>query len=237
MTRMLYSSLVRDGPVERRDDVADAALALGVQRLERDDVRLRRDGLASTVRLVTVAGDDAGDMRAVTPVVVLGRAAVDEIDKRGDALSRAVRNRQVLMAGRDAGVDHRDADAGAGVTVLDLHVLGADGGGSTRDRRFGFAIDVNALDLRVVSEPLQQRVGHAARSRLDVAELPAGNAAGPFDAVCTVRVVVELHDDFGIADTVGDFVQLFVQFGMLDLSGFPGLCVFLRIGGRSPDEN
>ena len=42
---------------------------------------------AVAVRVVAVAGDDAGDVRAVAPVVVLRGAVVDEVDERGDALA------------------------------------------------------------------------------------------------------------------------------------------------------
>ena len=163
MTRMLYCALVRDRPVERRDDVADLALARGVQGLQRDDVRLRRNRTAIAVGVVAVAGDDAGDVRAVTPVVVLRGAIVDEVDKRGDALAAAVGHREVIVPGRDARVDHRDADAGAGVAILRVHVLRADRGGGARDARRGFAIDVDALDLRIIREALEQHIRDARR--------------------------------------------------------------------------
>ena len=68
------------------------------------------------VRVVAVAGDDAGDVRAVAVVVVGLRAAVDEVDELRDALI-AVRVascvavlRQVVVPVGDAGVDDRDAD-------------------------------------------------------------------------------------------------------------------------------
>ena len=56
--------------------VADAALAVAVERLERDDGGARGHAAAGAVAVVAVAGDDAGHVRAVAPVVVGGRATV-----------------------------------------------------------------------------------------------------------------------------------------------------------------
>ena len=43
MTRMLWVDAVRDGPLERGDDVADDAAARSVEHLQADEVRRRRD--------------------------------------------------------------------------------------------------------------------------------------------------------------------------------------------------
>ena len=66
------------------------------------------------------------------------------------------------MTRRDAGVDHRDADAGAGVTVLQPRRERADRGGRARHFTGDLAIDVHALDVRVVREAAEKRVGNAA---------------------------------------------------------------------------
>ena len=52
-------------------------------------LRARRDRVARAVRVEAVAGDDAGDVRAVAPVVVGLRVAVDEIHELRDALALA----------------------------------------------------------------------------------------------------------------------------------------------------
>ena len=78
---------------------------------------------------------------------------------------------------------------------------------------------MNALDPRIVSQSPQQRVGHTARARLDDAETTARLAARRFDPGTAVGVVVELDNDVGIADTVGEPIQLFVELGVLDLRG------------------
>ena len=67
-------ALVRDRPLERRDDVADDAAAVRVEHLQADEVRRRRDAGVRAARVVAVAGDDAGDVRAVAVVVVGLRA-------------------------------------------------------------------------------------------------------------------------------------------------------------------
>ena len=92
--------LVGDRVVDRRDDGADRAVALRVERLQRDDVRARRDRVAGAVGVEAVAGDDAGDVRAVAPVVVRLRVAVDEIHEVRDALTLAVRDGQVVVPAR-----------------------------------------------------------------------------------------------------------------------------------------
>ena len=77
---------IREHPVQRGDDVADGALAVRVEHLQRDDIRIRRDTGLLAVRVVAVARDDAGDVRAVAVVVVRLSVAADEVDERGDAL-------------------------------------------------------------------------------------------------------------------------------------------------------
>ena len=62
-------------------------LPVRVEHLQADDVRAGRDAGAAPLRVVAVAGDDAGDVRAVAVVVVRRGAAVDEVDERGDALA------------------------------------------------------------------------------------------------------------------------------------------------------
>ena len=91
-----------------------------VEHLQADQVRRRGDAGARAERVVAVAGDDPGDVRAVAVVVVRRGAAVDEVDERRDALAvlhpdsrRRALVGQVVVPGGDARVDHRDADAGA----------------------------------------------------------------------------------------------------------------------------
>ena len=79
--------LVDDGPVERRDHVADDAAPVLIENLQAHDVRIGRDASTSTQGVEAVAGDDPRDVRAVTAVVVRRRPPVDEINKRGNALA------------------------------------------------------------------------------------------------------------------------------------------------------
>ena len=73
------------------------------------------------VRIESVPGNNAGDMRAVTVVVIRQRATVHEILEVGDALI-AVRikrrasspDREVVVKRADAGIDDRNADPLAG---------------------------------------------------------------------------------------------------------------------------
>ena len=118
MTRMLYAALFATAQSSAAmmllmRPLPSASSALSAMMFAFGAIALR-----VAVRVVAVAGDDAGDVRAVAPVVVLRGAAVDEVDERGDALAAAVGDGQVVVPRRDARVDDRDADAGAGVTVL-----------------------------------------------------------------------------------------------------------------------
>ena len=105
---MLKRARFCDGVVERRDDVADVAVAVAVEHLEDDQARARRDAAARAIRIVAVAGDDPGDVRAVAVVVVRERLEVDEVHEMDDAIGA-----EVVVPGGDAGVDDRDADARA----------------------------------------------------------------------------------------------------------------------------
>src|SRR5258708_997150 len=96
-----------DGELDRRDHVARLAGAVGVEHLEPDEMRRRRHTLILS-RIGAGGGDQPGDVRAVTVVVVRhGRdAAAREIVERVDAFGE-------LQRGTDAGIDDRDAHATA----------------------------------------------------------------------------------------------------------------------------
>ena len=115
----VVGSVVGEDPVQRGDDVADRAVAVAVEHLQRNQVRLGRRAAFLAVRIVAVARDDAGDVRAVPVVVVRRGVPVDEVDELHHALvavgiQRAGRTGQVVMPAGDAGVDDRDADARPG---------------------------------------------------------------------------------------------------------------------------
>ena len=61
-------------------------LPLRVEHLQRDQAGIGRGAGLLAVRVVAVAGDDAGDVRAVAVVVVRRGPAVDEVDEHRDAL-------------------------------------------------------------------------------------------------------------------------------------------------------
>ncbi len=167
---------VDDHPVQRRDDVADAAAAGGIQHLERNQRRARRDARLVAVRVVAVAEDDAGDVRTVTIVVVWQRPSVDEVHELGDALvAVGIRLRraalgQVVVPGGDAGVDDGDANAGAGVAERALHDASADRDGGAVVVRGDRAIIMNLEDVRLRFELLQQVVWKVEHDAIDDVE-------------------------------------------------------------------
>jgi hypothetical protein len=68
---------VRHGPVERRDDAAEAAVAVLIEHLQRVDRRLGRH--ADDPRVVIARGNRAGDVGAVKVVVEGIGIVVDDV--------------------------------------------------------------------------------------------------------------------------------------------------------------
>ena len=134
-----------------------------------DQVRRRRDPGTRTARVVAVAGDDAGDVRAVTVVVVRRRAVVDEVDERGHALPvlrlhnrrRAV-VREVVVPGGDTRVDDRHADARARVAQALLDGARADGDRDAIHLAAGGAVPDDAGDRGMVGELPERPFGSSA---------------------------------------------------------------------------
>ena len=155
---MLKRGLVGDRVINRRDDLADGAAALAVERLECDDVRARCDRVARPVRIEAVAGHDARDVGAVAPVVVGLRIAVHEVLKMRNALARAIGDAQVVVPRRDARIDDRDADAVAAISHQLLHRARPDGHGGAADEPLSGTIVMNLLDARIVRQRLQHGV-------------------------------------------------------------------------------
>ncbi len=134
--------------------------------------------------VVAVAGDDAGDVRAVAVVVVGLRLVVDEVDKLCHALivdradlGRSALVAQVVVPASDARVDDRDADAGAVVAPLLLGGARAD-----RDRRAAIVardrtVVVNGQDLRALGDRLDHTVRQFDRHAVD--ELQAAAETAP----------------------------------------------------------
>jgi hypothetical protein len=139
-------------------------LPVRIERLQRNDVGAGRDRITRAISVEAVAGDDARDVRAVAPVVIRLRVAVDEIHEVRDALALAVRNRQVIVPGGDTRIDNRDAYAGAVVPHQLLHGACADGDGGAPDEAVRRTVVMNALDARVADERFQ--LGRSASSRL-----------------------------------------------------------------------
>ena len=86
---MLRAILWATHIVERGDDVADMAPSRCVEHLEDDERRAGGNPRARPGRIETVASDDAGDVGAVTEVVVQPSTTVDEIDEPIDPLGAA----------------------------------------------------------------------------------------------------------------------------------------------------
>ena len=110
--------VIREHPIERRDDVADGPVAGVVEDAQRDDAGVWRGAGLEAARIEAVAGDDAGDVRAVAVSIVRRHAAVHKVDERlnplvAEGIERARPIGQVVMPARDTGVDDRDANARA----------------------------------------------------------------------------------------------------------------------------
>ena len=114
-----------DDVVNGGNHVADEPVAGAVQHLENDQACPGRHAASRSRRVVAAAGNDPGDMRAVTVVIVGLRHVRDEVGEVHDTISA-----QVVVPVGNARIDDRDADAGAVHTELVTDLGRADGGGS-----------------------------------------------------------------------------------------------------------
>src|SRR5207302_7729747 len=90
--------------------------------LDADEIHTGRHaakGVSTAVGCRSAAGDDPGDVRAMAIVVVRSCQAIDQITEADDVGIE-------IRAGRDARVDHRDADTGPGDAVIDAGDIRAD---------------------------------------------------------------------------------------------------------------
>ena len=108
---------VLEDVIEGDDHVADPAVALIVQHFEDRQPCAWRHACPGSTGIESVAGDDAGHVRAMPVVVVRTRAVAEDVDEACDSLT-AVAGGQIVMPGRDAGVDDGHADAGAVVAKI-----------------------------------------------------------------------------------------------------------------------
>ena len=153
---------ILDGVFDGRNHVADAAGAGAVERLQGNQPGRGSNARALPVGVVAVAGDDAGDVRAVTVIVVGHRLAAHEIDESIDAL-RAARVGEIVVVG-DPRIDHRDANPGAVETELLAHLRGTHRRTGPLVCSDGKTIEGNTFDRRIVGKPRQRGV----RQRDDV---------------------------------------------------------------------
>ena len=211
----VVSGAIGHRPVERLDDVADAALALAVERLERDQGGRRGDTGPGPVGVVAVAGDDAGDVRAVAPVVVARVVAVDEVDELGDPLGGAAGVAQVVVVRRDARVDHRDADALAVEAHQGLDGPGADGNRLAADKRLDRAVEVDSLDVAAAGQLTEQPLRHPRRAAAHPRQPALRPAALGANRVVGVAVVGELDDDRQVVVVALDVAQERVELGLV----------------------
>ena len=86
---------------------------LSLEHLQRDDLRAGRDAAVGAAGAEAVAAEEARDVRAVAVAV---RAVADAADAAAGrvVVVDVVERREILI---EPGVDHRDADAGAGVRI------------------------------------------------------------------------------------------------------------------------
>ena len=144
------------------------------------------------------------------------RLAVDEVHEGGNALAGlAVGLVRSSCHGGDAGVDDGDADAGAGVAILQPRRPASPRLPPCARCRPGLAVVVNALDVRIVSEALEHRVGNAGGVRLEQPQLAARRTAAVANAISRSAIVVKLDDDIGFAIAIGATIELLIELGML----------------------
>ena len=147
---------MRDRIIERRDHVADTPVPGRVQDFQRDDSCCRGDPGTCARRVRAVTGDDSGDVRAVTVIVVGGRRSRDEINELINPLSWWGRVRQVIERLSDSRVDHGDADAGSVESEFLSNRRRADGRAGALHRARDRTIERQMVD-RVARRQQRQR--------------------------------------------------------------------------------
>ena len=96
-----------------------------------------------------------------------------------------------------------------------MHVLRADRGGRARDLAAHVAIEMHALDLRIVGELLEQHIRDARGARLDHTKLASGAPAVGGDTQSAVGIVVEFDDDVGLTNAIDNRIQCAIELGVL----------------------
>src|SRR5687768_4217177 len=162
-----------DGVVDRGNHVADVAFAALVQYAQDHQAGAGRDASQRAIRIVSVAGDDPGDVCAVAVAVMCYRQVIHKIHEADDAVWPEV----VVPAG-NAGIDDRDAYAGAVVAQLLVDPGGTDRYRASLHRSRNFAVERNRLDLWPPREPAEGVVRNLGNLPADGAEESARPSAG-----------------------------------------------------------
>ena len=189
---------IPDRPVDRFDDVRGFTGSVRIQHLEVDQVRGRRHPRIRALAAVVEGprGDDAGDVRAVTVVVVASAVRIGKVDVRDDA---------VLQRGMicNAAVDHRHADAAA-VDLAERRDLTRQRGVRARDgrgqrhRRTHNRIGRHHVDFIVERQRIELR-GRDAEHRagrqllLDPQSMTLGNAVDLLDRATDNHIDVTIR--------------------------------------------
>ena len=152
----MLNAAVLNRPVDRLEHVARLARALAVEHPQVDEVRARRHPLEAPRRAAR-AGDDAGDVRAVTVEVATKPNRGGEVDVRRDVAA------EVAVLGHPR-IDHRHADAAAGVAADAVepgpHLLCRRRLGGHRHRRIDRPILGHRRHRGVARERRQRRAIH-----------------------------------------------------------------------------
>ncbi len=136
-----------DRVVDRRNRVADVAVAVLVERPQDEQVRPWCDPPSCAVRVVTVAGDDSGDVRAMAVAVVRLGLEVDEVDELRDPVAA-----QVVVRACDPRIDDGHANASAVHAQVLGHPAGADGQARALERAVKPPVRADGLDRRRLRE-------------------------------------------------------------------------------------
>ena len=197
----MIARAVGHGEVERADDVAHVAAALGVEHAQHQQIGAGRDARVAAIGVPAIACDDAGDVRAVAVPVVRARGAVHEVDEVHHALAHrpaAVVDllREVVVPRRDTRIDDCDADAAAVELSLRRRAVAvaipaAARGEQRRDR----AIEVHAGDARIERERFELIVGDVGDVGVDNLQLHAEARASGAKAAGQIGTALTADDD------------------------------------------
>ena len=199
-----------DRVVECCDHVADVTEAVAVEHFEDDKIRGGGDASPRAVGIVSAAGDDSSDVRAVAVVVVRLRLILDEVGKMHDAIAG-----EIVVPRGDAGIDDRDANAGTIDPEVFANPLRANRRARAFHRSLNRAVEADGSNAWPTGQRFERAVGDDGHLTAHQAEATARSPLQRADQAIRAGTVSRLDDHpRGSPATPGTCAKRRVQLGL-----------------------